>query len=384
MASHSSVITTTEQLDAFCTSLRSEPYIAVDTEFLRETTYYAKLCLIQISGGGKAMAIDPLAKGIDLASLFDLLKDTAVIKVFHAGRQDLEIFFNLMNSLPTPLYDTQIAAMVCGFGDQVGYDKLVKGMLDINLDKGSRFTDWSQRPLTEKQIRYALDDVIHLDTLFPLMRDKIAGQGRDTWLKEEFGIITDISLYHTDPDEAWRRIKQRSGKPQVLNRLKHLAAWRETEARRRDMPRSRLIKDDTLVAIAENNPQKQAAFARIRGFPGGSGSKLVPPVLDILKKAEATPQEDWPQLPRKPRRQPPQAVLDLLRVLLKHCAENAGVAPRLIANADDLEKIACGEGEDTAAFAGWRHEIFGRLATDLMEGRLALTAKGQHLKLIEE
>lgn len=384
MTSHSSVITTTEQLDAFCTSLKSEPYIAVDTEFLRETTYYAKLCLIQISGGGKAMAIDPLAKGIDLASLLDLLKDTAVIKVFHAGRQDLEIFFNLMNSLPTPLYDTQIAAMVCGFGDQVGYDKLVKGMLDINLDKGSRFTDWSQRPLTEKQIRYALDDVIHLDTLFPLIRDKIAGQGRDTWLKEEFGIITDISLYHTDPDEAWRRIKQRSGKPQVLNRLKHLAAWRETEARRRDMPRSRLIKDDTLVAIAESNPQKQAAFARIRGFPGGSGSKLVTPVLDILKKAEATAQEDWPQLPRKPRRQPPQAVLDLLRVLLKHCAEDAGVAPRLIANADDLEKIACGEGEDTAAFAGWRHDIFGRLATDLMEGRLALTAKGQHLKLIEE
>lgn len=382
MTSHPSVITTTKELDAFCTALSTEAYIAVDTEFLRETTYYAKLCLIQISGGGKAMAIDPLAENIDLAPLFKLLLNTDVIKVFHAGRQDLEIFFNLMDTLPKPLYDTQIAAMVCGYGDQVGYDKLVKGMLDINIDKGSRFTDWSQRPLTENQISYALDDVIHLDTLFPIMRDMIEKKGRDTWLKEEFGSITDTALYNIDPEQAWRRIKLRSNNPKVLNRLKHLAAWRETEARRRDMPRSRLIKDDTLVAVAESNPMKQEAFGRVRGFPGGSGSKLVSPVLAVLKKAEETPRDEYPALPRKQRRQPPQAVLDLLRVLLKHCAEDAGVAPRLIANADDLEKIACGEGEDTAAFSGWRKDIFGNLTIDLIEGRIALTAKGQQIKLI--
>ena len=383
MAPHQSVITTTAALAEFCAAMAEYEYIAVDTEFLRETTYYAKLCLVQISGGGNAMAIDPLADGIDLTPLTTLLGNPDVIKVFHAGRQDLEIFFKLMDGLPTPVYDTQIAAMVCGFGEQVGYDRLVKGMLDINLDKGSRFTDWAQRPLTEKQVRYALDDVIHLDTLFPMLRERIAAQGRDGWLDEEFQSITDIALYDIDPDEVWRRIKQRGGKPQVLNRLKQLAAWREKEVRRRDMPRSRLIKDETLVAIAESNPKNKNAFDRIRGFPGGSGSKLVSPVLAVLDEAEKIPRDDWPKLPQKPRRQPPQAVLDLLRVLLKHCAEEADVAPRLIASSDDLERIACGEGAETSAFSGWRHELFGCLAVDLMAGRLALTAKGNRLNIMQ-
>ena len=383
MATHQSVITTTAALAEFCAAMAEHEYIAVDTEFLRETTYYAKLCLVQISGGGNAMAIDPLADGIDLAPLTTLLSNPDVIKVFHAGRQDLEIFYNMMTALPAPLYDTQIAAMVCGFGEQVGYDRLVKGMLDITLDKGSRFTDWAQRPLTEKQVRYALDDVIHLDTLFPMLRDRIAAQGRDGWIDEEFNSITDTALYNIDPDEVWRRIKQRGGKPQVLNRLKHLAAWREKEVRRRDMPRSRLIKDETLVAIAESNPSNKPAFDRIRGFPGGSGSKLVSPVLAVLNDAEKVPRDDWPKLPQKPRRQPPQAVLDLLRVLLKHCAEDADVAPRLIASADDLERIACGEGAGTPAFSGWRFDLFGRLAVDMMAGRLALTANGQRLKIMK-
>ena len=286
MATHQSVITSTSALAEFCAAMADYEYIAVDTEFLRETTYYAKLCLVQISGGGNAMAIDPLADGIDLSPLTALLGNPDVIKVFHAGRQDLEIFYKMMDGLPNAVYDTQIAAMVCGFGEQVGYDRLVKGMLDITLDKGSRFTDWAQRPLTEKQVRYALDDVIHLDTLFPMLRERIAAQGRDGWLDEEFQSITDIALYNIDPDEVWRRIKQRGGRPQVLNRLKHLAAWREKEVRRRDMPRSRLIKDETLVAIAESNPKDKTAFDRIRGFPGGSGSKLVSPVLAVLDEAE--------------------------------------------------------------------------------------------------
>ena len=383
MATHQSVITSTSALAEFCAAMADYEYIAVDTEFLRETTYYAKLCLVQISGGGNAMAIDPLADGIDLSPLTALLGNPDVIKVFHAGRQDLEIFYKMMDGLPNAVYDTQIAAMVCGFGEQVGYDRLVKGMLDITLDKGSRFTDWAQRPLTEKQVRYALDDVIHLDTLFPMLRERIAAQGRDGWLDEEFQSITDIALYNIDPDEVWRRIKQRGGRPQVLNRLKHLAAWREKEVRRRDMPRSRLIKDETLVAIAESNPKDKTAFDRIRGFPGGSGSKLVSPVLAVLDEAEKIPRDSWPKLPQKPRRQPPQAVLDLLRVLLKHCAEEADVAPRLIASSDDLERIACGEGAETAAFSGWRHELFGRLAVDLMAGRLALTANGHRLNIMK-
>ena len=383
MASHPSVLTTSSAVAQFCAEMAKQKHIAVDTEFLRETTYYAKLCLIQISGGGKAMAIDPLAEGIDLSPVTDLLNNPKVIKVFHAGRQDLEIFFKMMEGLPNPIYDTQIAAMVCGFGEQVGYDRLIKGMLDINLDKGSRFTDWAQRPLTEKQVKYALDDVIYLDQIFPMMRNRILEQGRETWLDEEFANITDESLYNIDPNESWRRIKHRGSKPVVLNRLKHLAAWRENEVRRRDMPRSRLIKDETLVAVAENNPSKKAAFDRIRGFPGGSGSKLVEHVLAVLEEAAKTPQEDWPKLPLKPRRQPPQAILDLLRVLLKHCAEKADVAPRLIATADDLECIACGDTEDLAAFKGWRMEIFGQFAHDLLEGNLALTAKGAKLHLMK-
>lgn len=382
MADHPSVLTSSTDVAAFCQEMANHAHIAIDTEFLRETTFFARLCLIQVSGGGKAMAIDPLAKDMDLTPLFTLLRNPDVIKVFHAGRQDLEIFFNLMDGLPSPVYDTQIAAMVCGYGEQVGYDRLIKGMLDINLDKGSRFTDWAQRPLTEKQISYALDDVIYLDRIFPMMRDRIADQGRETWLDEELAGITKTSLYDNNPDVAWRRIKQRGNKPLILNRLKHLAAWREKEVKRRDMPRSRLIKDETLLAIAQNNPSKPAAFDRIRGFPGGSGSKLTAAVLDVLREAGKVPKEDWPQLPDKPRRNPPQALLELLRVLLKHCAEQAEVAPRLIASADDLEAIAAGEVENIAAFSGWRMDIFGRLAVELMAGRIALTTTNGMLKII--
>ena len=371
-------ISDTRALEAFCDGLGAEGFIAIDTEFIRERTYYAQLCLVQVAGGGALAAIDPLAPGMDLAPLFSVLRDPSVLKVFHAGRQDLEIFHNLTGELPAPVYDTQVAAMVCGYGEQVGYDRLVKGVLDVTVDKGQQFTDWAQRPLSGRQLRYALDDVIHLADVYPRLRDGIEKAGRSAWVAEEMGRLLDPGLYEVEPMDAWRRIKQRGAKPAVLNRLRHLAAWRESEARRRDVPRNRLVKDETLLAVATADPGDKAGFGRIRGFPGGAGGKLVPQVQSVLKRAAAVPEGEWPAVGKSPRRPPPQAAADLLRVLLKHCADEAGVAQRLIASGDDLDRIALGEREGIGALDGWRSEIFGRDATDLAEGRVALsTSRGK-------
>ena len=374
-------ITDTSTLAALCRDLSGEDFIAIDTEFIRERTYYAQLCLVQVAGGGRTAAIDTLAGGMDLSPLLDLLADASVLKVLHAGRQDLEIFHGLAGRLPDPFYDTQVAAMVCGYGEQVGYDRLVKGVLDVTIDKGQQFTDWAKRPLTERQLRYALDDVIHLAEVYPLLRDRIAAAGRDKWVAEELRKLEDPSLYSIEPTDAWRRIKQRGMKPAGLNRLRHLAAWREDEARRRDIPRNRLVKDETLVALADGDPADKDAFGRIRGFPGGAGGKLVPQVLKVLERAAATPREEWPEAEKGSRKPPPQAAADLLRVLLKHCAEEAGVAPRLIAGSGDLDRIALGERDGIDALAGWRNEIFGRDAVDLAEGRIALSSNGGKVAL---
>ena len=374
MKSPPPTITDSQALGAFCGELSAEEFIAIDTEFIREKTYYSRLCLVQVAGGGKLAAIDPLAEGIDLSPLFALLKNPAVLKVFHAGRQDLEIFHNLMGELPTSVYDTQIAAMVCGYGDQVGYDRLVKGVLDVVIDKGQQFTDWSRRPLSERQLRYALDDVIHLAAAYPKLREQIAGAGRTDWVAEELEKLLDPALYDVKPMDAWRRIKQRVTKPAVLNRLRHLAAWREEQARTRDLPRNRFVKDETLLALADGNPGDKAGFERIRGFPGGADGKLVPQILKVLEQAAAVPEAEWPKVAKGPRVQPPQAAADLLRVLLKQCAEGAGVAPSLIASSGELDRIALGERDGIAALAGWRGEIFGKDAVDLSEGRIALSS----------
>lgn len=376
MKNPSPPISNTKELDAFCNGLAGGEFIAIDTEFIRERTYYSQLCLVQVAGAGKSAAIDPLADGIDLAPLTALLKSTSLMKVMHAGRQDLEIFYKLMGELPRPVYDTQVAAMVCGYGEQVGYDRLVKGILDIDIDKGPRFTDWAQRPLSERQLSYALDDVIHLAALYPRLRKRITEAGRDDWVTEELAKLLDRGLYDVEPMEAWRRIKQRGVKPASLNRLRYLAAWREEEVRRRDMPRNRLVKDETLLALADANPKDKAGFERIRGFPGGAGSKLVPYVLEVLKRAADTPEEEWPEVVKGPRTPPPQALADLLRVLLRHCAGEAGVAASLIANSGDLDRIALGERRGIPALEGWRKKIFGGHAIALAEGRIALTADG--------
>ncbi|MCE2517736.1 MAG: ribonuclease D [Alphaproteobacteria bacterium] len=378
----SAPITTTAALTELCARLAGHDYIAIDTEFMRETTYYAKICLIQVASSDEAASIDPLAKGLDLTPLFELMRNPDVLKVFHAGRQDLEIFVHMMGELPAPCYDSQIAAMVCGFGDQVGYDKLVHGFLNITIDKGSRFTDWSQRPLTEKQIHYALNDVIYLEQIYPMMMARITDAGRDTWLDEEMAVLADISIYQVNPDDAWRKVKQRGSKPPVLNRIKHLAAWRERQAQRRDVPKSRLIKDDTLMAIAVGNPADANALGRIRGFPGGTNGKLIPEIMKVLNDANATPKDDWPELPAPPTRRPSPSVVDILRVLLKHVTDSNGIAPRLIANADDLEKIALGQYDSVKAMHGWRYDIFGKPAEDVIAGKLAITIKGKSTKLI--
>lgn len=377
------IISSNQELEDLCQRLKAHKHLAVDTEFMRETTYFARLCLIQIASTDETVAIDPMADGIDLEPLFTLMRDPSVIKVFHAGRQDLEIFLNLMGDLPTPIYDTQIAAMVCGFGDQVGYDRLVKGILGHTIDKGSRFTDWSQRPLSEKQLRYALDDVLYLEEIFPLMVDRIRKAKRETWLAEEMAATTDPSLYRTEPEDAWMRIKNKGIKPAVLNRLKFLAAWRESEAQERDIPKTRLIKDDTMVALALANPSSANGIDRIRGFPGGSGGKLVQPVLKVLASAASAPKETWPHVEVETKNKPPQAVVDLLRVLLKHVSEDADVAPRLIASASELESIALGKKDGIKAMTGWRYEIFGQHAEAIRSGRLALSSNGRRIRMHE-
>ncbi|MGU9962369.1 MAG: ribonuclease D [Candidatus Puniceispirillales bacterium WSBS_2018_MAG_OTU23] len=379
-------IKSTEDLAALCSRLASHDHIAIDTEFMRETTYYSKLCLVQLASSDEAASVDPLAKDIDLTPLFALMRDKTTLKVFHAGRQDLEIFVDMMGDLPTPCYDSQIAAMVCGFGDQAGYDKLVHGFLDINIDKGSRFTDWAQRPLTDKQIHYALNDVIYLEQIYPMLRDRIDAAGRSHWLDEEMTVLADLSIYKPDPLEAWRKIKQRGNKPGMLNRLKYLAAWREVEAQRRNVPKPRLIKDDSLIAIALANPSDKDSLGGVRGFPGGRGGKLLPDIMTVLNNANSTPKEDHPAPPAQNPRRPSPAVVDILRVLLKHVTDSNDIAPRLIASADDLEKIALGEVgekyEDVKAMQGWRYDIFGKSAEDIKNGRLAITINGKSTHLI--
>ena len=363
---------------------QSAPFLAVDTEFIRERTYYPKLCLVQISDGDIAVAIDPLANGLDLTPLWTLMRDKKIVKVFHAGQQDMEIFLHQMGQLPAPIYDTQLAAMVCGLGDQVGYDKLVKALLDDEIDKTSRFTDWSKRPLSSRQIAYALDDVIYLAQLYPLMKKRIADDGRTDWLDEEYAKLNDPATYVTTPNDAWQRLKIRSMRPPALRRLMHLAAWRETEAQQRDLPRNRVLRDETLIDLAGSNPKKLAVFSTIRNFPGGKDGKLAPPILKILRKVAIMPDSDLPApILHTPAKKPPVAVMEMLRVLLKHVAEEKNIAPRLIASADDLERLASDDDAPIRALTGWRREVFGATALRLKNGEIALAVKHGRIRLIK-
>lgn len=370
-----SLITDTDALAAFCARMRAERFVAMDTEFMRDRTYFPKLCLVQVAGAEEAVAIDPLAPGLDLAPLLALLDDAAVLKVMHAARQDLEIFFHL-GHLPRPFFDTQIAAMVCGFGEEVAYDTLVSKLAGTTVDKSSRFTDWARRPLSAAQIQYALGDVTHLRVVYERLAARIAKDGRMHWVTEEFEALLDPRLYTVPPEDAWRRLKLRSRDARFVAVAQALAAWREREARRRDLPRARIIRDDLLLEVAANRPQSVDELRALERVNVDRESAAG--IVEAIREAMALAREQLPRLPDPvvlPRGIGP--TVDLLRVLLKYKCEEADVAQRLVAATADLEAIAVDDAADVPALHGWRRQIFGEDALALKAGRLALAVRGR-------
>lgn len=372
------LITTTDDLAALCRDLRGMPFVTADTEFLRDKTYYPQLCLVQLAGPGtKPSAVDPLAKGIDLSPLFELLFDDRVMKVFHAARQDLEIVYNLTGKLPAALFDTQVAAMVCGFGDQIGYYNLVNDVCRVKLDKGAQFTDWSRRPLSDRQLAYALDDVTYLRDVYGHLSDNLSAHNRTDWVQEEMATLLDPRTYANDPEFAWQRIKLRTDKPQALLVLKEVCAWREREAQRRDVPRNRVVRDETLADIAIHPPKGIEDLAGIRGFtPDMARGRLGQGVMEAVAKALAQPRSAAPQQEERPRFPADMTpVLEMLKMLLRiQCAEH-DVAAKLVANSADLEALAMDDNADVPALKGWRFEVFGREALGLKHGRVALSLR---------
>ena len=378
-------IADTETLAAFCNSQKGAEYITVDTEFVREKTYYPILCLVQIAGPDEEAIIDALAPDLDLTPLAELLADPAILKVLHACRQDNEIFYNLFGSVPQPLFDTQIAAMVCGFGDQVAYGTLISKLAGVELEKTSRFADWSHRPLTQKQLQYALSDVTYLRTAYEKLAAELNETGRAPWLDSEMAVLTDPETYRMDPREAWRRIKSRTTNPKFLAVLREVAAWRETEAQRRDIPRNRVLRDDSLLDIAAHTPKTPNALERIRGIPRGFATgRMAEGLLEAVATGVAMKKEDMPYV--APRERLPGGLgplTDLLKTLLKLQCEATKVAPKLIASSDDLERIAASDDADVPALKGWRREVFGEQALALKQGKLGLTADGKRIRVIQ-
>ncbi len=379
------LITDSQTLADLCARLAKSPYVAVDTEFMRENSYWPELCLIQIADSREAAAIDPKAPGLDMTPLLDLMVDNEdVLKIFHAGGQDLEIVHNLTGKTPHPLFDTQIAAMALGMGEQVGYSNLVESWTGVKLDKGARFTDWARRPLDKRQIDYAIGDVTYLVQIFPRLLEKLRRTGRGDWLDQEMERLGDPSSYVNNPDTAWQRVKIPSRKPEVLGRLKALAAWREREAQSKDLPRGRIMKDETLADIASHPPREQKDLARVRGLSASwAGNDIGSRLMGALEAA--TPMSD-DEMPARDDRKPGLGkdgalVADLLKLLLKIRAKETDVAPRLIARSDELELLAAGRREGLAILDGWRFEQFGRDAVDLVEGRMGFAVKNGKLKM---
>ncbi len=375
-------ITTTKDLAAFCAEAAKCSYVTVDTEFLRERTYYSKLCLVQLAyrdeGGEDAVLLDPLADDLSLEPLYDLFRDAGVVKVFHAARQDLEIFYVDVGVIPEPLFDTQVAAMVCGFGEQVGYETLVRKIAKADLDKSSRFTDWSRRPLTDAQKKYALADVTHLRDIYEYLSDRLGKSGRKKWVAEEMAVLKDPATYQANPDDAWRRVKTRTTSGKFLAIVRELARFRETYAQERNIPRNRVYKDDALVELASTKPQNEQDLGRSRLLlREARKGDIAEGILTSIKTGLAVKPEDMPKPDNdRAKLQVNPALADLLRVLLKSKTENEGVAQKLIANSADLDALAAGE-RDVPALKGWRREVFGNDALLLCEGQVALAVKGQ-------
>ena len=378
-------ITTTAELETFCAKVRGRDFVAVDTEFMRETTYWPKLCLIQAATPDAEAVIDPLADGIDLSPFLEILRDPSITKVFHAARQDVEIFNNL-NAMPASLFDTQVAAMAAGYGEQIAYDALVRNMLKIELDKSSRFTDWARRPLTENQLTYALADVTHLAALYPRLRARLETEGRLAWVADEMTSLCDPALYDVSPENAWRRLKPRKQTARYLSVYRAVAGWRERTAQLRDQPRSRILKDDAIDELASQAPTDAGQMERLRSVPKGfAGSRFGPELLDTIREALRDPEASAPvvEMTRAPHNPAAGAVVELLKVLLKARAEDAGVASKLIATVSDLEQIAQDDNADTPALTGWRKEAFGADALRLKRGELALVLDGARVRVVE-
>ncbi len=380
-------ITTTEDLAAFCLEAAKRPYVTVDTEFLRERTYYSKLCLLQMAyqddAGQDAVLVDPLAEGLSLDPVYDLFRNENVVKVFHAARQDLEIFCIDAGVIPAPLFDTQVAAMVCGYGEQVGYETLVRKICKSELDKSSRFTDWSRRPLTEAQAKYAALDVTYLRDIYEVLAARLEKSGRARWVEEEMAVLRDPATYRTDPDEAWMRVKTRTASPRFLAIVRELARFRETYAQGKDIPRSRVYKDDALIELASTKPANESDLGRSRLLlREGRRGDIADGILAAVKAGVEAPADKLPK-PDKVREslQVNSALADLLRVLLKARSEEAEVAAKLIATSAELDAIAAGE-RDVPALHGWRREVFGEQALALCAGKVALAAKGTRVVTI--
>ncbi|MGR3794417.1 ribonuclease D [Vannielia sp. SX4] len=380
-------LTTTEELEAYCQTAATAPYITVDTEFLRERTYYSKLCLVQLAlpGDGEAVLVDPiLGEDMSLEPLYELFRNRDVVKVFHAARQDLEIFFVEGGVIPEPLFDTQVAAMVCGFGEQVGYETLVKRIVKAQVDKSSRFTDWSRRPLTDAQKEYALADVTHLRVVYEYLAAELAKTGRAPWVEEELGVLLSPETYVIHPDEAWKRVKTRTNSGRFLAIVRELARFREGYAQARNVPRNRVFKDDALLELASTKPSNEKELSRSRLLlREARRGEIAEGILTAVSAGLEADPESFPKVDRRREKlQVNPALADLLRVLLKAKGERFNVAQRLIASAAELDEIAAGE-RDIPAMKGWRREVFGEDALKLCEGRVALALKGENVEIVE-
>ncbi|WP_105421389.1 ribonuclease D [Neorhizobium sp. T25_27] len=380
------MILTTAALEEACIQLAQSDFITIDTEFLRETTFWPELCLIQMASPTVEVLVDPLAKGLSLKPFFELMANPAVTKVFHAARQDIEIIHHLGNLVPHPIFDTQVAAMVCGFGDSVSYDQLVSRIKDVHIDKSSRFTDWSRRPLSDKQLEYALADVTHLRDVYLFLKAQLEREGRALWLTEEMAVLESPGTYDLHPDDAWARLKSRLRKPTELAVLKFVAAWREREARSRNVPRSRVLKDDAIYEIAQQQPKDVEAMSRLRTIPKGwERSASGTAIIEAVNAALALPKTEMPHAPKHVHvPEGTAAAVELLKVLLKLISDKQGVAAKIIANTDDLERIAAeGEAADVGALHGWRRDLFGETALKLISGGVALRFVNKKVEAVE-
>jgi len=378
-------VETTDALADLCQDLAKADFVAVDTEFMRQSTYWPQLCLIQLAAPDLEAIVDPMAKGLDLAPFFELMANETVVKVFHAARQDIEIIYNLSGTIPLPIFDTQIAGMVCGFGEAVSYSALVKRLMRKNLDKSSRFTDWARRPLSEKQLQYALGDVTHLRGIYLKLKSRLESTGRSSWVNEEMAELVDPANYKTEPADAWKRLKNRARNLTELAIMIEVAAWRESEAQAQDVPRGRVVKDDTIYDVMVQAPKTVEDLSRLRSVHDGfARSARARSLVNAVARAMEIPHEELPPLPiNEPMPPSAIAVADLLRVLLKAVVARYDVAAKLIATSDDLDKIALDDNADVPALHGWRRELFGEDALAIKTGRLGLAVEGGKIVPVE-